>query len=112
MKPPAMSRIEQLHELIKEDPEDPFLRYALGLEHLKMNDLDTALTLFRAITERFPDYLATYYQLGKILETLKSPQNALSAYRAGIQVALQQQNMHALAELRTAAELLQDELPD
>ncbi|MFM2206190.1 MAG: hypothetical protein RL213_165 [Bacteroidota bacterium] len=112
MKPPSMSRTAQLHELIKEDPDDPFLQYALGLEYLKMSDLEAARTLFRQIIERFPDYLATYYQLGKVLERLKSPQNALSAYQAGIQVAVQQQNMHALAELRTAFELLQDELPD
>ena len=102
-------RIHQLLELLKEDPGDAFLQYALGLELLKMSDLAKARIVFENLTTTQPDYLATYYQLGKLLEALREPAAAIKTYRDGIKIAEKQRNTHTLAELRGALLQLSDE---
>ena len=93
-------RIHQLLELLKEDPEDAFLQYALGLEYLKMSDLTAARAVFENLIASQPDYLATYYQLGKVFQTLQDSAAAITTYRSGIKIAEKQRNNHTLAELR------------
>lgn len=102
------SRIEQLFTFLREDPQDPFPRYALALEYLKMNHLDEAEQQLAELMEKQPDYLATYFQLGKVLELKKNPKAAVGVYRKGIQVALQQNNRHTLGELQGALLNLED----
>ena len=95
-------RILQLRQMLAESPKDTFLRYALALEHLKMNQLQESLELFRDLEHNDPDYLATYYQMGKLLEVMNQPVEAERVYQSGMEVARRQKNRHALAELGSA----------
>lgn len=95
-------RIQQLIEFLREDPNDAFSTYALSLEYLKLNRLELAATTLSELLEKQPDYLAGYYQYGKVLEALQQPSAAIQAYKKGIQVAQQQGNRHTLSELQGA----------
>lgn len=101
------SRIELIRDMIEKDPKDPFLHYALALEYIKEGNSTNAVKLLISITQESPDYLASYYQLGKLLEA-KDVEKAKAYYRKGIETALQQKNMKTLGELNEALALLED----
>ncbi|HYH55968.1 MAG TPA: tetratricopeptide repeat protein [Anseongella sp.] len=100
------ARLEQLTEFLKNQPGDPFLKYAIATEYLKL-DLDSlALEGFERLVAEHPAYLGTYYHLGKLYEKLGKTAEAAETYRQGMEVARRQDNPRALAELRGAWDLI------
>lgn len=95
-------RLEQLRSFYEDDPEDPFTRYALAQEHLKHDNTARALALFEELVETDPDYVGTYYHLGKLYERLDRTDEALDTYEQGIAVARKQGEQKSLSELQDA----------
>lgn len=102
------AHIKALLSFLEEDPSDAFSRYALALEYLKANDVDKALEHLQQLLDSRPDYLASYYQLGKILELKGKKNQAGAIYEKGKEVARKQGNMHTLNELNAALDSLID----
>jgi len=102
-------RTDLLKEYIKEDPDDPFLQYALGLEYRKTGLNEEAREQFRHVGAKFREYLPNYYQLGQLLLELGMPGEGTDVLREGIELALSRNEAHTAAELRT---LLEEYLPD
>jgi tetratricopeptide (TPR) repeat protein len=97
-----MSRIAQLLIFLKESPDDPFLNYALATEYVGMGEDEKAEGIFHALIEKHPDYIATYYHLGKLLERKADKENAILIYEKGIEKAKKLQERHSLSELQSA----------
>ncbi len=97
-----IDKLTQLLALKEESPKDPFIDYAIAMEHQKAGDLDKALTGFQDLTQKHPNYVGTYYHLGKLLERLDKEEEALSIYEQGIEIAKKIGNKHAQSELETA----------
>ncbi len=97
-----MDRITQLLQFLQDNPKDPFVRYALALEYLKRNDTATGLQYFEGLVESDPDYVGTYYHLGKLYAALKRKDDALACYQKGMQTAKKLNDQHSLAELQNA----------
>ncbi len=102
------SRIQQLLEFIYEDPNDVFTHYALALEYWNLNQLDEALASMLKAKELDNDYLAIYYQLGKIFEALKEYSKARDIFEEGMRIAKSQQNSKTYSELEFALEDIED----
>ena len=102
------SRIQQLLEFIEEDPNDVFTHYALALEYWNLNKLEEALTFMLKAKELDNEYLAIYYQLGKIFEILKDYTNAREVFQEGMEIAKSQQNSKTYSELEFALEDIED----
>ena len=101
------SRIENLREILAADPQDTFARYALGLEYLSINDIDSARQMFEETSVLDPNYVAAYYQLGKTYELLGDEGMARKVYEKGIYAASSQSDEHTKSELEQAiSELL------
>ncbi len=100
------SRIEQLLELLKPDPDDSFLNYALALEFAKLGEREKAVTIINAILKRDENYLGAYYQLGQLLEQAQEPLKAKNIYEKGILIARKQKNVKTAGELLSALEQL------
>jgi len=96
------NRLQQLNDFLQESPNDPFLSYALATEHLKLGHTDEALRRFEALVGDHPDYVGTYYHLGKLYEALDRKDDAVSVYEKGMQAAKNKRDMHALSELQAA----------
>jgi tetratricopeptide (TPR) repeat protein len=94
--------IEALLDFLKEDPADAFSRYALALEYMKAGDSDKGRDQLQQLLEAQPEYLAAYYQLGKILEEKGEVKEAIEIFEKGKTVALKQGNMHTFKELNAA----------
>lgn len=101
-----MNRIAQLKEFLKDKPKDCFLRHALALELVKAGEEKQAKTLFEAILNEFPEYVGSYYPLGKLLEQMHLADEALKVYEQGIQQAQKSGDQHTLSELRSAIDLM------
>ena len=95
-------RLDKLRAFYEEDPEDPFTRFALAQEHLKHDNPDKALAFFEELVETDPDYVGTYYHLGKLYERLGRVDDALAVYEQGIKVAREQKAQKDLSELQDA----------
>lgn len=99
-----MGRIEKLQELLQQMPGDSFLRHALALEYIKLdNDID-ARVLFETILKDEPGYVGSYYHLGKLLERAGETSLAIEWYEKGMQQAKAANDQHAYNELQAAYE--------
>lgn len=99
-----MNRIEQLQIFLKDSPDDNFLVHALALEYLKSGDEEKAKHYFEQNLSRAPQYIATYYHLGKLLERNGATDEAIRIYSQGMEQARAAGDNHALSELRSVYE--------
>ncbi|HEY1163690.1 MAG TPA: tetratricopeptide repeat protein [Chitinophaga sp.] len=99
-----MDRISKLKAFLESSPEDSFLKHALALEYIKLNDDDAARRLFEEVLEHEPGYVGSYYHLGKLLERAGEQDKARSIYEKGMAVAKAAKDMHAYNELQAAYE--------
>lgn len=97
-------RIARLKEFLKDSPDDSFLNHALALEYIKMEDDGAAKQVFEQNLLQHPDYVATYYHFGKLLERLNDTKRALEIYERGMVVAKAANDMHSYSELQSAYE--------
>lgn len=104
-----MSRIEQIKAMLKDDPGDAFLIYALALEHEKAGETTAAIELLVSLQNNQPGYLPLYYKLGKLYESLSRIPDAVQYYKKGINLAQQQNDTKTLLELKEALLQWEDE---
>lgn len=101
-----MSRFEALHTLIAENPDDPELRYLLGLEHVSRGDLEQALLSFDACLERNAEYAYAYFHAARALQELGRMEEAREKALRGVQAARRERDARAAAELEDLVEEL------
>ena len=95
------SRLEQLLQFYKEDPNDPFNIYALANEY-KSSDPEKAIDYFEILIINHPDYIATYYHLGHLYIDVEEDEKAKSTFEKGIEIASKNNESLALRELKNA----------
>ena len=95
------SRLNQLLEFYKEDPNDPFNIYALATEY-KSVDPEKTLTYFELLIENHPDYVATYYHLAHLYLELEKEDQAKVTFENGIEKATINNENLMLRELKSA----------
>lgn len=94
-------RILQLKKYLADDPEDPFLLYALATEYVK-KEPRTALSYFEKLLREHPAYVPTYYHAAALYAELGMQQEAEATYKTGIDKATAAGDGHALRELKSA----------
>ena len=94
-------RLQKLLNFLKNEPDDPFLKYALATEYFNAKDMDKALFYYEDLVSNHPDYVGTYYHLGKLYEILDRKPDAVMTYLKGMDVARGVGDMHAYSELQT-----------
>ena len=99
------SRISQLLQFYKDEPNDPFNLYALAIEYLKL-DTTKAKEFFDLLLMNHEHYVPTYYHAAKLYHDLGDRERAIDLYEQGMQIAKQQNNVKAARELQSAYEEL------
>lgn len=99
-----MDRIQKLLDFLKLSPDDNFLKHALALEYIKLDDTAKAKALFEDILTNSPDYIGSYYHLAKLLEQTGEKESAISWYEKGMVAAKKAGDNHAYNELQSAYE--------
>ena len=98
--------ISQLEKLLGTARDGALLRYSLGMEHAKAGDAARAVEYLRDAVARDPLYSAAWKALGKAL-TDTQPQEALEAYRQGIEAAKKKGDRQAEKEMTVFARRLE-----
>jgi Tfp pilus assembly protein PilF len=97
-----MDRLQRLREMLAQQPTDSFLNHAMALEEIKLGNEAAARALFESILQRDPQYIGSYYHLGKLLERQGDETAAIEVFERGMEVAKKLGDQHALNELRGA----------
>lgn len=99
-----IERIEKLRKFLEASPRDCFLNHALALEYVKAGNEPAARSCFEMNLANDPNYVATYYHLGKLLERMGAQQDAIGIYERGMAAAKAAKDMHSYNELQGAYE--------
>jgi tetratricopeptide (TPR) repeat protein len=102
----AITRMQQLQQMLEQAPADAFLLYGIAMEHKKSGDAARAVEYFDRTIQVDPGYCYAYYQRGQVLESRGDEEAARQAYRAGIEAAVKNGDAHARSELEAALDLL------
>lgn len=93
-------RLEQLISILEQGSVDPFIRYAIATEYLKEKQFELAIQYYEDLVTNNPEYVGTYYHLGKLYYELGRQNDAEETFQKGIVVAREAKQMHALSELQ------------
>jgi Tfp pilus assembly protein PilF len=99
--------ISQLEKLLGTPRDGALLRYSLGIEYIKAGDLARAIDYLREAVARDPLYSAAWKALGKALVDSNLPEEAVSAYRQGIEAAKKKGDRQAEKEMTVFARRLE-----
>jgi tetratricopeptide (TPR) repeat protein len=101
------TRLKQLEELLRSEPNDPFLRYGVAMEHKKAGRLDEALHWFARTLEADATYCYAWYQQGQVLAARGDLEAARDVYERGIAAARKCNDQHAAGEMQAALDALE-----
>jgi predicted Zn-dependent protease len=95
-----------LEELLRSEPDDVFLRYALAKACVSEGNLEAGLREFRAVLVADPDYVPAYFQMAQALAESGQIEPARLALTDGIATARRVGDAHAEAEMTGFLEML------
>jgi Tfp pilus assembly protein PilF len=99
--------ISSLEKLLGTPRDGALLRYSLGLEYAKAGNPERAIEHLREAVTRDPLYSAAWKALGKALTDASRPDEALQAYRQGIEAAKNKGDRQAEKEMSVFARRLE-----
>ena len=95
-------------KLLEKEPDDLFLNFVLGLEFAAELQTDDAERQFMKVLTLDSNYIAAYYQLGKLLESNGKVKDALIYFREGLSKAREQNNNKSANEFEEAIFTIED----
>jgi len=98
------STIEQLLTLKAENPDDPFILYALAMEYKKNGAHQSAERYYQILVDKHPLYGGTYYHYAQLLENIGEEVKADSIYQKGLSILKENEDSHLYNELSQAYE--------
>jgi tetratricopeptide (TPR) repeat protein len=104
----AGDRIASILAMLSAEPDDVFLNYALGLEHIKAGNAEEAKKWLTRSLKLDPGYFTAHYQLGKLAERENDHASAMQWYQTGLEIARQKGQRKAVSEFEEAIFLLED----
>jgi hypothetical protein len=105
------TRREKIEALLRDDPDDVFLRYSLALELEAAGEWEAGLEILETLARGTPPYVPAFQMAAQHLVTRGRQDEARATLREGIEEARRQGSMHAAGEM---SELLMriGELPE
>jgi tetratricopeptide (TPR) repeat protein len=95
-----MGIIDNLQAMLKRGQDSALLRYSLGGEYLKADDLEQALLHLAEAVRLDPGYSAAWKLYGKTLSALGRHAEAIEAFDRGIEVAESKGDIQAAKEMK------------
>ena len=94
-----IKRLENLLQMLENQPDDSFLLYATALEYLSANEGTRAWGYFEKLLKTHPDYLPTYYQAGIFQMDMGNNDMARELFSKGMELAKSTNDMKTWHEL-------------
>ena len=102
-----MDRIAGLLEILTANPDDTFARYALGMEYSQAGRVDDAVSEFRTLIGKQPDYANAYFMAAQALAAAERVAEAKQLLQEGITAANRARNQHAASEMQAMLDELE-----
>ena len=80
-------RLEQLQKMVEQEPNDPFLPYAIALEHGKAEHFEEAITWLDRTLEIDRHYCYAFFQKAKMYSEMGEDDQARKALEDGMERA-------------------------
>lgn len=94
------AKLRQLERLLEQGRDGALVRFGLGAQCLELGEHERAIEHLRQAVRFDPGYSAAYKLLGRALEAAGRPDEALEAYRAGIENAVRRKDLQAAREMQ------------
>ncbi len=94
-----MSRREKIEAMLREEPNDRFLRYSLAMEYRKEENHVRSLELFDQLASETPAYVPAFFMAGQQCVQMGEVERARTYLRDGIEEARTQGDHHSAAEM-------------
>ena len=94
-----MSRLERLRAMLAEDPQDVFLRYAMGMELKGLDERAASVEIFRSLMRETRPHVPSFFMAGQVLVAGGDIDEARTVLRDGIEEARRQNELHAAGEM-------------
>jgi tetratricopeptide (TPR) repeat protein len=106
----ASPSIEQLEKLLGTPRDGALLRFSLGVAYAKIENAEKAAEYLRQAVAKDPGYSAAWRALGKALESAGRAEEALAAFRSGIEAAHAKGDKQAEKEMTVFARRIEKKL--
>jgi predicted Zn-dependent protease len=93
------TRRDKIEAMLKDDPDDVFLRYSLALELVATDEWETGLGILEDLARGTPPYVPAFHMAAQHLLRHERVEDARRALREGIEAARVQGNAHAAGEM-------------
>jgi thioredoxin-like negative regulator of GroEL len=103
---PASKRRQMLEQFVQKNPNDAFARYGLAMECVNEKDFPAAETHFTELVATHPEYVAAYYQFGRMLAAQNRIAEARRILNEGMARAARANDAHARDEMQAALDEL------
>ena len=100
-------RMDKLRAMLERDTADPFLLFAMAMEHNKLRQTAEALDWFQKTIAKDPGYAVAYHQAALTCEDAGDIEQAKRLYREGIAAARKKGDDHAAGEMEAALSLIE-----
>ena len=107
VSPMTSQQITNLLKLVDTPRDGALLRFSLGSEYLKCAEFEPAIAHLNAAIEKDPGYSAAWKLLGNALAEKGRSDEALAAYRKGVEVAEGKGDLQAAKEMTVFARRLE-----
>ncbi len=107
VSPMTSQQIINLLKLVGTPRDGALLRFSLGSEYLKCAEFEPAIAHLNAAIEKDPGYSAAWKLLGNALAENGRVDEALAAYRKGVEVAEGKGDLQAAKEMTVFARRLE-----
>ena len=107
VSPMTSQQIVNLLKLVDTPRDGALLRFSLGSEYLKCAEYEPAIVHLSAAVEKDPGYSAAWKLLGNALAGHGQADEALAAYRKGIEIAKGKGDRQAAKEMTVFARRLE-----
>jgi len=92
-------RREKIEAMLQAEPQDQFLRYSLACEYDNEDRSEESLGLFYGLIADKPPHVHAFFRGAQLLVKLDRTTEARTLLREGIEVARQQNELHAAGEM-------------
>ena len=100
-------RMQKLQSMLDKDASDPFLTFAMGMEHKKVHNTAEAVAWFKKTLEKDPGYCVAYHQEALAYEDAGDTDAAKRSYHEGIAAARAKGDHHAADEMQAALSMIE-----
>jgi len=103
----ALERIAMFKEVLEIDPDDPLATFGTGMAHMQLSEYAEAVPYLERATQLQKDYSVAFLNLGKCSEFLGNREQAMAAFRRGIEAAGRKGDLMPLREMERRLKALE-----